>query len=81
MVSQLTALPVLGVSPRRFRELVLEHRIRHARLGKLVLVAVDDWLAAMGKLSTAPEPTPAPEYSNDAPTVDDFLRRMGRVRT
>jgi len=81
MVSQLTALVVLGVTPRRFRELVLEHGIRHARLGKLVLVAVDDWLTAMAKLSTQPEATQPATSTSTAPTVDDYLRRLGRVRT
>lgn len=80
MVSQHTALAVLGVSPRRFRELVLEHRISHVRLGKLVLVAVADWMTAMSRLATQLEPTP-PESTTTAPTVDDFLARLGRVRT
>lgn len=79
MVSQHTALAVLGISPRRFRELVLEHRIAHVRLGKLVLVAVSDWMTTMAKFTTTPEAT-QPETPT-APTVDAYLARLGRVRS
>lgn len=77
MVSQHTCLAVLGVQPRRFRELVLEHRIRHTRLGKLVLVGVADWMSVMAKLSTTTATTAATEPELVA-SADDMLRALGR---
>jgi hypothetical protein len=77
MVSQHTCLAVLGVQPRRFRELVLEVRIRHTRLGKLVLVGVADWMSVMAKLSTTTATTTAPEPEPIA-SVSDMLAALGR---
>lgn len=83
MVSQASSQVVLGISGRRFREMVIRYQIRHVRDGKLVLVLVADWTAAMTKLATG-APANEPTTTNDAApiaSVDERLARMGLRRT
>lgn len=78
-VTQHTAPAVLGVSSRRFREMVIRHRIRHVRDGKIVIVLVRDWIDAMARLATttATTTTTANEPEPVA-TVADMLAALGR---
>ena len=78
-ITQRTAPDVLGITGRRFREMVIRHRIKHARDGKLVLVRLDAWDEAMARLSASGQVDPA---ANDAVpmTLDAMLERVGYCR-
>ena len=69
----------VGLTSRQFRDAVNRYGIRHSRVGKLVLVKVEDWHLAMAKLASTGQSEPA----NDVPapmTADSFLARLGRKR-
>ena len=76
-VTQHTAPTVLGVSSRRFREMIARHRIRHVRDGKIVIVLVRDWIDAMERMATtAPTVDAAP--AEPVASVADMLASLGR---
>lgn len=54
-VSQLTCLVLLGVNGRRYLDIVRTERIEHVRIGKLVVVEVRHWLAALERMRAAHE--------------------------
>lgn len=69
---------MLGLTSRQFRDFVNRYRIRHARLGKLVVVRVDDWYAALERLSENGQSAPA---NDPVPmTTDEMLARLGKRR-
>ena len=79
--SQKTSLAVLGIEGRRFREMVIRHRIRHARDEHLVIVRLDDWHTAMDRLSVEGQTTDAANDGADpVMSVDDFLAVAGKRR-
>jgi hypothetical protein len=59
------ALAATGLEPRRFRELVKARGIPFARVGRRMVVRVDDWLRAVDALSGA-APRPAPAWDEQA---------------
>ena len=59
MVSQKTCLEALGVNARRFLEVVRLLQIPRTKLGKTVLVEVDDWLKAVRAHREPIEPSQA----------------------
>jgi hypothetical protein len=81
-VSDRTAPAVLGLEPRTFREWVAREGIPAARIGKRVVVRLQDALAALDRASGRAEgsPSPAPEETADADGVDRVLRLVGRTR-
>lgn len=77
-VSQRTALQVLGLTPRAFREAVIKHRIPCTRLGNQVLVRLEDWHAAMARIAAATTPEPD---EGAVRTASQILASMGVRRT
>lgn len=77
-VTQHTSESVLGITGRRFREMVLRHRIKHVRDGKLVIVTVADWLSAMSRL--AQDSSTQTNTQDSVASVDDMLAQLGRRR-
>jgi len=87
-ISQETAYPLLGITPRKFLEIVVPRCAGHViRLGKTVLVPtavvetrlreMADRDAGSGPLQTSDE-----ALDDDQPTsVDDVLARIGKERT
>lgn len=75
-VSQRTALAVVGLTPRAFREAVIKHRIPCTRLGNQVLVRLEDWHAAMARLAAA-----APPDAGTVRTASQILADLGVRRT
>jgi hypothetical protein len=54
IVTDATALSVVGLSPRQFRAFVRVHGIPHVRSGRRTLVRVDRLLEVVDRLSGAP---------------------------
>jgi hypothetical protein len=93
-VTDLTCAVVLGLEPRVFRELVVDARIPHARIGRgkdrsghRVIVRVEDMLAAIDRIARRGDVgDEAPADSGDetpTPTVsgvDRVLALIGRER-
>ena len=79
-VSQDTSLHVLGIASRPFREAVIRHAIPHVRLGRLVLVRVADWLAAMDRMAATTNATASADELDAAPimSMDEMFARIGR---
>ena len=59
LVSDATAMQSVGLTPRRFRELIRELGIPHARAGRRMLVRADLLLAAVDKIAGVPACTAA----------------------
>lgn len=79
LISQHTAPLVAGFrSPRSFLEWVGRTGVRHARVGKDVLVIATDLVAALG-LDATGEDAPVDEPSESA-SVDNILSLVGRRR-
>jgi hypothetical protein len=76
-----TCFAVVGVTPRRLRQLIERHTIPHARDGKRVIVDADDWRRAMASLA-AGGGAPANDlvgHDDDQPTsADAVLAKLGR---
>jgi hypothetical protein len=70
LVNQRTALEILGLSRQQFLSLVRAKSIRHARVGRLVVVRLDEFLAALGLADAAVTAPQGPE-----PWSPDALRR------
>lgn len=71
-VTQVTSEAVLGIPARRFREWVNGRRVRHTRVGKLVVVSIADALAALRAEQVAGETAPTNEVER--------LRRAAGLR-
>jgi hypothetical protein len=71
-VTQLTSQAVLGIPGRLFREWVRAQRVRHGRVGKLIVVSVHDALAALRAEQTPANEEPEPEL--------DRIRRAAGLR-
>ncbi len=74
VVSDATALAVVGLTARQFRTFVREHGVPYARVGRRTLARVDHILAALDRLSGAT----APAWSEAA--VIEAAARAGRKR-
>jgi len=88
-VTDRTAPLVLGLEPRAFRELVIDHHVRHARVGRgvgrRIIARLEDVLAVLDRLAddAAPaEDAPAPEEpsATSSDGVDGVLAMIGRRR-
>jgi hypothetical protein len=83
--SDLTAPVVFGLESWQYRELLRSEGIEHARVGKRVIARVDDVVEALARIAarqrTVPPPESRVEVSDDEPTADALLARMGRSRT
>ena len=80
-VTQDTALPVLGIESRPFREAVHKYGIRHMRLGRLLVVRVADFLEALERIGgQVPNDTEAPADGTPVMSVDEMLARVGHAR-
>lgn len=77
-LSQRTADRV-GLTPRQFRETVLKYGIRCTRLGRLVLVRLEDWQMTMDRLAGSGQ-SAANDDSAPILTCDDFLALAGKRR-
>jgi len=78
VVTQHTSFAVLGLEGRRFRELVARIGIRHCRDGQLVLVQVEDFIAAIDARASSI----APDFcdtsgARDYETADEILAAVG----
>lgn len=83
-----SCFPVVGLTPRRLRELVSLYQIPHARLGRRILVRISDIETAITEHSViglvATRDADADVCTEDkgpALTADDVLARLGRRRT
>jgi hypothetical protein len=77
LLTQHSALALLGLTPRRYLESVRALGIRHRRVGKLVLTSPGDWAALLPGLEA-----PAAN-AQDKPTaegIDGVLATIGRRR-
>jgi hypothetical protein len=80
-VTQRTSEMVLGLAPRRFREVVRKYGIRHAKLGKLIMARVVDVEAALDRLTASGQPAPAVGAPGEAVrSVAELLGELGRRR-
>jgi hypothetical protein len=80
-VTQRTCELLLGIPSRRFRETVRRYGVPHARLGKLVMVPLDAWLAAIDRLSRSGQPALEVDAPGEAVrSVDELLGELGRRR-
>jgi hypothetical protein len=68
-------MSLLGLEPRRFREMILRHAIPHARDGRLYLVRLGDFESAIERMMASPAPEAEP-----VATVDSMLALMGMKR-
>lgn len=81
VVSQRNCEPALGLSPRRFLELVIERAIPHAKIGKLRAVRVDVLVEALiPTVEAAIHATPAPSATTADDEADKVLAAIGRKR-
>lgn len=87
MVSQLTAIAILGVDERRFLELLVPRCRGVAQVGRLRLVEVTEALRVLRELAPAGDETPAETAAaNDAheerqaSTAEEFLASLRRPR-
>lgn len=76
LVTEETCLAVVGLSPRRFRELVAAYHVPHLRSGHLTLVRASDLVALVGTPSSALEP----DVDAEDKDVDALLAQVGRRR-
>jgi len=83
LVTQLTSLAVLGIPGRRFREFIPRRRVRHTRVGKLVVAEIADVLEALrAETPTEVEPANDQDVVESQPeTADEVLACLGRRRT
>ena len=81
-VSQLTCLAVLGIDARRYLEFVRAHPgLLRNKLGKLVVVRVDDFLAELRRSAGEPVELEAIEVLDEVPEdADAILASLGRRR-
>ncbi len=85
MVSQLTCLALFGISERWYLDFVRGRAVAHARVGKMVLVDVGVFRAALAAASTgggdAPDTSIEPSApANDLATADGVLAALGYRR-
>jgi hypothetical protein len=85
-VTDRTCAAVTGLEPRAFCELVSREKIPHARIGRRVVVRLDDFLAAVARLSSvaAIDVEAADEGGEEEAQPEDadsFLRSIGRRRS
>jgi hypothetical protein len=66
LVSDATALAVVGMNSRQFRAFVREHNLPRVRAGRRTLVRVDALLAAFDRLSGSPVLAPAASWDESA---------------
>ena len=66
---------VVGVKPRRLRELVTTWEIPHTRVGQLTVVATADWLDALARHSASGQVLAA----DDPAESDDLSASLGYV--
>lgn len=81
-VSQLTALPLLGIDARRYLQLLAAHEVPHAKLGKLRVAMLDDVRTILRELAAVPEGAQR-DGNEEAPqpeTGDAVLAAMGLRR-
>lgn len=71
-VSQANCEAALGIPPRKHLDLVRELQLPHTRVGSLLLVRLDDYLAALARRTVA-----GTEPANDAPSIDDVRAALG----
>jgi hypothetical protein len=84
MVSQLNSLPLLGVDPRRFLDLVVPACCQVVPLGRLRIVSLDDAIEALRSLANDGAKTAEEGRRCDAlqpETVDQVLAALGMERT
>jgi len=80
-VSDETCFAVLGILPRPFRERIVPRCKRVARIGRRVVVELDEVERVMRSLSTGGDEADNEAAIDDDPsTADEVLRRLGRVR-
>lgn len=72
VVSQSNCEAALGIPPRKHLDLVRELALPHTRVGSLLLVRLDDYLAALARRTVA-----TVEPANDAPSIDDVRAALG----
>jgi len=83
MVSQLTSLPLLGIDPRRYLDLVVPLAREHViAIGKLRPLPLDVAVEALRGLAAGDEQPaePAADEPRQPETGDDVLRALGLER-
>ena len=77
VITDATAPRLLGMSARAFREAVVREGVPHARLGKRVVVHVDD-LRALARAEAKDDSAP---IVREATTAEEMLEELGFRRT
>jgi hypothetical protein len=81
-VSQENCLAILGIVPRKFREVIVPRCAHVTRIGKTALVPIDEAEQAVMDLGTCVEPEAGHDQGDDDEgqprSVDDVLARIGR---
>ncbi|MCL2777973.1 MAG: hypothetical protein FWD73_08210 [Polyangiaceae bacterium] len=89
-VSQLTVEPIVGIDGRRYLDLLREHpECARSRVGKLVVVELDDLRALLRSLTLQSSPHTESDVHDDAglrcdeqpETADAVLAKLGLRRT
>jgi hypothetical protein len=80
-VSDETAFAVLGITPRRFREVLIPRCSGVVRMGHTVLVSLDAAEAALQTMASGESPAPLDLDETSQPkTADAVLEMLGRRR-
>jgi hypothetical protein len=77
LVSDATALPAVGLSPRQFKTFVREHAVPHAKVGRRTVARLDRILEAIDRLSGVAEPR-RPASWDEAAIVEMAARPTAR---
>jgi hypothetical protein len=82
-ISDATSEALAGIKPRPFREIILRHKVAHARIGKRVVVRVEVWRGFVERLEQQGQGDAGDAPVNDlAPetTEERLSKRLGRER-
>jgi len=78
LVSDATALPAVGLSPRQFKAFVREHAVPHAKVGRRTVARLDRILEAIDRLSGVAEPRRSVSAWDEAAIVEMAARPTAR---
>ena len=76
-----TAPAVVGLTPRRTRDIVRQLGIRHTVAGRRIIVLVSDFVQALERAPSNAQAASAPVEDDQLESVDAVLARIGRKRT
>ena len=79
-VTQASAPAVLGISSLKFRSLIRAWNLTHGRQGRLFIVRLDDFLAALAARSLPFDAAAANDAAEVPLTADEVLAQLGARR-